>query len=115
MPVMSYGVLSVSPVHDRHSGSIASVVSAIGVSLRWIAALRWCSSMSVRSLRQSNLIPLPTVARYPQACGLQAASSDRRPSTTLGIYGHLMDDIQDTAAGAMGRLIWGDKTGTDGN
>ncbi len=34
-------------------------------------------------------------------------------STTLDIYGHLMDDMQDTATSAMGRLIRGDRTGTD--
>ncbi len=46
---------------------------------------------------------------------IQERLGHRRPSTTLDIYGHLMDDMQDTAAGAMGRLIWGDKTGTDSN
>lgn len=38
----------------------------------------------------------------------------KRVSTTLDIYGHLMDDMQDTAAVAMGRLIWSDSTGTQG-
>lgn len=37
----------------------------------------------------------------------------KRVSTTLDIYGHLMNDMQDTAASAMGKLIWRDATGTD--
>ena len=44
---------------------------------------------------------------------IQERLGHKRVSTTLDIYGHLMADMQDTAAGAMGRMIWNDKTGTD--
>jgi len=44
---------------------------------------------------------------------IQERLGHRRVSTTLDIYGHLMDDMQDTAAAAMGKLIWSDVTGTD--
>ncbi len=44
---------------------------------------------------------------------IQERLGHRRVSTTLDVYGHLMDDMQDTAAGAMGKMIWNGKTGTD--
>ena len=44
---------------------------------------------------------------------IQERLGHKRVSTTLDIYGHLMDDMQDTAAAAMGKLIWRDATGTD--
>lgn len=43
---------------------------------------------------------------------IQERLGHKRVSTTLDIYGHLMDDMQDTAAGAMGAMIWSDATGT---
>ncbi len=44
---------------------------------------------------------------------IQERLGHKRVSTTLDIYGHLMDDMQDTAAGAMGRLMRASRTGTE--
>ena len=54
------------------------------------------------------------IAADENAKVIQERLGHKRVSTTLDIYGHLMDDMQATAAVAMGRLIWSDSTGTEG-
>jgi integrase len=54
------------------------------------------------------------IAAGENAKVVQERLGHKRVSTTLDIYGHLMDDMQDTAASAMGKLIWSNADGTTG-
>lgn len=68
-------------------------------------------TVRLHDLRHTHASFLIQSGENPKA--IQERLGHKRVSTTLDIYGHLMNDMQDTAAAAMGKLIWSDATGTD--
>jgi integrase len=68
-------------------------------------------TVRLHDLRHTHASFLIQSGENPKA--IQERLGHKRVSTTLDIYGHLMTDMQDTAASAMGKLIWSDATGTD--
>ncbi len=69
------------------------------------------ASVRLHDLRHTHASYLIQSGENPKV--IQERLGHKRVSTTLDIYGHLMDDMQDTAAGAMGKLIWSNRTGTE--
>lgn len=67
-------------------------------------------TVRLHDLRHTHAFFLIQAGENPKV--IQERLGHKRVSTTLDIYGHLMDDMQDTAAGAMEKMIWSDRTGT---
>lgn len=77
-------------------------------SLRAIAGIP--ETVRLHDLRHTHASFL--IAAGENAKVIQERLGHKRVSTTLDIYGHLMDDMQDTAAAAMGRMIRSEQAGT---
>jgi len=75
-------------------------------TLRRIAAMP--DTIRLHDLRHTHASFLIAAGENPKV--IQERLGHKRVSTTLDIYGHLMEDMQDTAADAMGKLIWSGKT-----